>query len=219
MNSRFVWIFGILAVLACAKPRGETPHSLYGDWMQRLDAPITVTASELDGIWERTSETRLYRDSHDESYNDATSTDYDKSGELLIFTSGEVAKESLFFKCPHEGDEPLYLLKEIESDNTDLKALADAHPDTFKAFTLAGSEIQTTQVLRGPKLKPEPFSTKLIKFAPDQEGAAPNLLQIAFTHKDLSFGVHTVIETYHRLQGEALLERLKAAREAEPCAK
>lgn len=230
MLSRFVWIIGILACLACAKPRGETPQSLYVTWMDRVKTPVTVTLPEIDGIWERTGEIRLYRDTFDEKYNDAIGTTIDKSGDFLLVTDGKAAKEYLRFSCPYNGEEPVFLLTGYNPEdpahspgldpNAFLASLATNQPTAFAPFALDGQKIVTDQILRGPKpskekpeeFKPEHFDIKIIAFS-------PNEMQIAYQRNDTEFGVHTIIETYQRITGQALVDRLKQSKEAKPCPK
>lgn len=229
MHSRFTWIIGLLALMGCAKPRGETPQSLYVTWTDRINAPLNVNVDQLDGIWERTGEVRLYRDSHDESYNDAIGTTIDKSGDLLILSGGKAAKEYLRFSCPYRGEEPTFLFAGLDADASahspafDLKAyitlLMTNQPTAFAPFSLDGQKIVTDQILRGPKPSNEHFNMKVITFVSERAGSAPNLLQIAYQRTDIEFGVHTVVESYHRLEGESLVERLKTSRDAKPCTK
>jgi hypothetical protein len=237
MHSRFIYIIGLLALVGCAKPRGETPQSLYVTWTDRINTPLNVTVDQLDGIWERTGEVRLYRDSHDESYNDATGSTFDKSGDLLILSGGRAAKEYLRFSCPYAGEEPIFLFAGLDADAStlspafDLKAyialLMTNQPTAFAPFALDGQKIVTDQILRGRKpskekpeeFQPEHFTMKVITFVSERAGSAPNLLQIAYQRTDIEFGVHTVIESYHRLEGEQLVERLKTSRDAKPCTK
>ncbi len=241
MNSRLMKMVGpltlALTLAACAKPRGETPQSLYQHWMGRVEAPVSVTVGQMTGIWERTGDIRLYRDSHDESYNDATGTTLEKSGDLLILVDGKAAKEYLRFGCPYKGEEPTFLFSGLNTQEAArspaldlpgfLASLLANQPSAFAPFALEGQKVVTEQILRGPKpnkekpaeFKPEPFDIKVITFISDRESAAPNLMQFAYQRKDVEFGVHTVIETYHRLEGTALLDRLKASKEAKPCTK
>lgn len=228
MARAYRFLFGILVLTGCSFDF-EKANKEYKELMARLEQPGNVDTSVLPGVWQKTQSHFLYQDEYNANFDSVTDQKYTDSGELLAFEGGDLAKIHLRVHCPFRYEQPEELLTEMlgpkdshkpEKDPIDIPsfitAARDKHSEAFATFGINGKSLSTQKKLRvevDPKTQfpDESFSLQILS-------ANDKNLEIAFrNNKPPTTGVHTVIDTYTRMNGEELKKLLLKARKQGPC--
>jgi hypothetical protein len=244
--TRFLMRFSALTVvslafagllLGCGETQRDLSRADYQGWLNKVNTPVSIDPTLMDGMWMLGAESFLYSDRYDSRYDTATGRQMDESGDLLLINGNRITRGQIPLWCPlpnaqhsaqwmvdigYSKDAPESSLA-LDMPSFVAAAQTRGPAERWDTFGLSGQAFATGKKFRGQADKVDhdrdgkPLPGKNTYRMSITE-LAPHRLEITYRIQGpFDGGVHTIIEIYKPLAPREFMNLLKKSSEMKPC--